>query len=416
MSGKTKSNKDIAAQENEIFNAMINFEYQPIIQEEQAKLNTYMKLSLSQVTTLGTAFEPLSIAFQNVIKGAESTSGLYHVKIPKGAQLAKFKNGSGFLGSVLKENGAVGGGQAILNPLVFNPATLIMAATIASINRKLDIMQETQDAILNFLVHKERAELEGDLKTLEEIHENYKYNWNDDTFKESNRNIVLFIKKDAVRKIAFFRKQISSEISKKNFIYSDQWVKKKIDSIEGDFKDYQLALYIYSYSQVLDIILSEKFDSDYIASISKKIEEYTSNYNMLNDLSYEYIEKHVYSSFQSRFYKGTAKVSTGIEENFAFDQNLKGLIGKTLVLGNEKLEKNHSESINYSINQFNQTLEKHNEYVRPFLEDLKTLDKLYNQPVELIFDKENIYIGQSMNNNDSFANKQEDNKFNSNQG
>src|SRR5690606_27463870 len=111
------------------------------------------------------------------------------------------------------------------------------------------------------------------------------------------------IKKDAVRKVAFFRKQISSEISKENIVHSDQWVKKKMDSIQGDFKDYQLALYIYSYSQVLDILLSEKFDSGYIAIISKKIEEYTRNYTMLSDLSYEYIEKHVYSSFQSRLYK-----------------------------------------------------------------------------------------------------------------
>jgi hypothetical protein len=71
----------------------------------------------------------LTAAFRNVINGGGATSGLYQVTIPKGAHLAEFKNGSGYLGSVLKENGAVGGGQAVLNPLVCNPTMLFMAAT-----------------------------------------------------------------------------------------------------------------------------------------------------------------------------------------------------------------------------------------------------------------------------------------------
>lgn len=54
-------------------------------------------------------------SYEWAIKKAGELKG---AAIPKGAHLAEFKNGSGYLGSVLKKNGAVGGGQAVLNPFV----------------------------------------------------------------------------------------------------------------------------------------------------------------------------------------------------------------------------------------------------------------------------------------------------------
>lgn len=77
----------------------------PAIIEEPICVAKYTKLPLSRVKTLGTAFEPLTAAFRNVINGGGATSGLYQVTIPKGGHLAEFKNGSGYLGSVLIKSG-----------------------------------------------------------------------------------------------------------------------------------------------------------------------------------------------------------------------------------------------------------------------------------------------------------------------
>ncbi len=32
--------------------------------------------------------------------------------------------------------------------------------------------------------------------------------------------------------------------------------------------------------------------------------------------------------------------------------------------------------------------------VRPFIDNINTINKLYNQPMELIFDRENIYFAE----------------------
>ncbi|KQU27255.1 hypothetical protein ASG65_01465 [Bacillus sp. Leaf13] len=75
------------------------------------------------------------------------------------------------------------------------------------------------------------------------------------------------------------------------------------------------------------------------------------------------------------------------------DRDIKKLIGETLVLGSKKLEKKRSERTEQTMKQFKQFIEKQNDYIRPFVENINTVNKLYNQPIELIFDKENIYIG-----------------------
>ena len=182
---------------NEIVKAMTDVEYYPTDVEEQVNIAKYTKLPLSRVPALGTAFEPLAAAFKNVLNGGGTTSGLYKVTIPKGGHLAEFNNGSGYLGSVLKNNGAVGGGQAVLNPLVFNPTMLFMAMALANIDKKLDSIQEMQQEILDFLVQKEKSELRGDLNFLADILNNYKYNGNNDKYKSSNYIKVLDIRQAA---------------------------------------------------------------------------------------------------------------------------------------------------------------------------------------------------------------------------
>ncbi|CAN7532435.1 hypothetical protein [Rossellomorea sp. LjRoot5] len=395
MSNKFGKTNENAERKSEIVKAMTDVEYYPSIIEEQICVANYTKLPLSQVSTLGTAFEPLTVAFRKVINGGAAKSGLYQVTIPKGAHLAKFKNGSGYLGSVLKENGAVGGGQAVLNPLVFNPTMLFMATTLATIDKKLANIQEIQLEILDFLVQKERSDLRGDLNFLTDVLNKYKYNWNNDKYIDSNYNIVLSILQGAERKIELYREQITTKIkiNKKSLFHGDQWVRKQLDEIYSVFKDYQLALYLYSFSSFLEVILLENFKAEYLDGISKKIEDYSLKYSELSTECYDQIKEHAQSSLQSKMYKGSINVSRGIGGHLAKDRDIKKIIGMTTVLFSDKLEKNRSERTEQTMKDFKQLIEKQSDYIRPFVENINTVNKLYNQPIELIFDKENIYIG-----------------------
>ena len=49
---------------------------------------------------------------------------------------------------------------------------------------------------------------------------NYKYNWNNGIYKNSNHIKVMDIRQEAEKKIAFYREQIISKVNKKSFIHS----------------------------------------------------------------------------------------------------------------------------------------------------------------------------------------------------
>lgn len=61
---------------------------------------------------------------------------------------------------------------------------ILAAATLANIDKKLDTIQETQQEMLDFLAQKEKSELKANLNFLIDIHNNYKYNWNSEKYKD----------------------------------------------------------------------------------------------------------------------------------------------------------------------------------------------------------------------------------------
>lgn len=375
--------------ETELLKTMTDIQIYPDIVEE-ANLLKYEKLSLSRLPALGVALEPLAVAFHNVVNGGEAKSGLYRVTVPKGGKLAKFKDGSGCLGSVLKPNGAVGGGQAVLNPLVCDPTVLIMAVVLANFDKKLDSIQEVQREILGFLVQKEKSELRGDLNFLIDIFNNYKYSWNNDKYKSSNHIKVLDIRQVAEQKIDFFRERIMSKINKKSFFHREQEVRKQLDKIESEFKDYQLALYLYSFSSFLEVILLENFDSAYLDGISNKIEDYSLKYRELYTNSYNTIESYAKSSIQSRILKGLENINKVAGETIGKVPVISKLqIDETLIEIGEKMGDFGTKRTEQTMEQF---VKKQSSYVRPFIESINTVNRLYNQPIELIFERENIYF------------------------
>lgn len=381
---------------NVIVKAITDVEYFPAIVEEKVSIAKYNKLPLSRITALGTAFEPLTAAFQNIVNGGGGASGLYSVTIKNGGHLAQFTNKPGFLGSVLKGNGAVGGGQAVLNPLVCNPTMLFMAVALMNIDKKLDSILEVQQEILDFLVQKEKSELRGDLNFLADILNNYKYNWNNEKYKNSNYIKVLDIRQAAEIKIDFYKEQITAKINKKSFFHSDQEVKKQLEKIQAEFKEYQLSLYLFSFSSFLEVILLENFDSAYLDGVSNKIEDYSIKYRELYTKCYNQIEGYAKSSIQSHLLNGLASINKFAGEGIAKVSVInKSQIDETLIKTGDKLGSFGSKRTDQTMNQF---VEKQSSCVRPFIENINAVNRLYNQPMELLFDQENVYFSLSERN------------------
>jgi len=378
-------------EKNELIRTMLNVEYHPAVVEEQAITAKYTKLPLSRVPALGIAFEPLAAAFQNVVNGGGATSGLYKVTIKNGGHLAELKDGSGYIGSILKPNGAVGGGQAVLNPLIINPTTLFMAAALMNIEKKLDSIQEAQQEIIDFLEQKEKSELKGDLDTLADILNNYKYNWNNEKYKTNKHIHVQEIKRNAAQKTDFYREQIEKKLSKQSLLHRNQDVNKKLSDAQYGFKNYQLALYLYSFSSFLEVMLLENFDSAYLDSVAHKIEDYSYQYRILYAKSYDQIEEFAKSSLETHILKSLASVNKVAGKAVAKVPIVsKSQIDETLIESGERLGKFSSQKAEQTMKQFKVN---QNSGAYLFAENIKIINRLYNQPMELLFDKENLYVG-----------------------
>lgn len=383
---------DDKSKKNEIVKAMTQVEYYPTIQVEKYNLEKYTKLPIAKLSALGIAFQPLAAAFQNIVLGSEATSGILRFSIPKGGHLADFKDGSGKLGTVLDENNEFMG-QARLKPLDCDPTMLFMAAALASIEKKLDDILDTQMEILGFLEQKEKSVLIGNLNYLTDILNNYKYNWNNEKYINSNHIKVLDIKQEAEQSIIFHRDQIERKIIKEKFLHSDQDVKSMMSKLHSEFNDYQLALYLYSFASFLEVMLLENFESVFLDRVAHKIENYSFQYRELYTKCYNKIDGYSKTSIQSHLLKGleiSSKVAGEVVSRVPVIR--KSQIDESLIETSEKIGK-FSSKMNYQT--FEQFVNKQSGNVRPFLENINTVNKMFNQPMEVLVDNENVYFGLS---------------------
>lgn len=372
-----------------IMQNITNTELFPALVDDDYPVSNCTKLPLSRLPALGTAFEPLASAVQKVVGGSGATSGLYKVTIPNGTHLAEFKNGAGNLGTALNANNQIAG-QAVLNPLVCNPTMVFMAAALANIDKKLDAIQKLQQEMMDYLVQKDRAELRGNLIFLSDILTNYRFNWNNDLFKNSNHIKVLDIRQTAEQKILFFRDQISSKLKKKSIIHSDKDAKKQIERIQADFKEYQLAVYTHGFSSFLDVMLVGNFASDYLNGIREKIENYSLQYRELYTNCYERMEAYADSSIQSSMLKGLKTVSKVTGGAIAKVPVLnKGPVDEALIEAGSRLD---SLGTKRTVQQLRKLVDHQSSCVRPFVENIETVNRLYNNDICLVFNQDALYL------------------------
>lgn len=384
----TQNNKMQENKDNEILQMMNNASIYPMLKESEVGVSNYTPLSLSRLATYGTAFQPLTTAIQTAVNGVGG-SGIYYVNTA-GKTMFQMKGTNNFIGSLQTSAGMVGGGQAKMTPLACDPTMIFMAAALANIDKKLDAIQDMQKEMMDFLVQKEKADLKGNLNFLFDVFNNYKYNWNNEMYKNSNHIKVLDIRQEAEKKIAFYREQIIAKVNKKSFIHSDQTVNKQLQAIQDQFKDYQLSLYLLGFSSFLEVMLLGNFDANYLTGISDKLEKYSLNYRELYTKCYDEIESYSSTSVQSSMLKGIAKASTSVGK---FVEKIpvisKGQADEALIAAGDKLDELNAGKLR---KQMSSLIEHQSNSIRPFIENIDTVNELCNKPVQLLVDKENLYI------------------------
>lgn len=367
-------------------NEIMEVQFLPTITETSLKEVKYEKYPIKNFAALGVASEPILSAIQN-LGGKTGRSGIYRVNT-NGMEM--FKSSGEYVGALKARDGGVGGGQARMEPLACNPTMLFMSITLLTIENKLDEIKSTQQEMLDFLKSKEKAQTIGNLNTLIDILNNYKFNCDNEKYKTNKHILVQDIKRNSEQSILLYRDLIQNIMCKKELIHSDQEINSKIKKIDEDFKEYQLALYLYSFSSFLEVMLLENFNKNYIIGVRDKITEYEFNYKELYTKCYNNIESSTEKSIQTILTKWLANASKGTGKLISKIPFVsKGKVDELFIDSENSLREISEKRNNKNIHKLIRNSIKR---TNPFVESLDKVNVIYNESIDILIDKNNLYL------------------------
>ena len=348
---------------------------------------------LTDISALGTAFSSIASAISavNYVTGQGKT--LYEATFPSIGHLAESSGGK--IGTVLsnKTNQIIGQARfrevGKVTQSATNAGMLFMALAIMAINKSLKNISENQKSILNFLEIDKQTQLKGDLLTLTDILTDYQHNWDNEQYLVNREIQVLDIKRSSEQNILFYKEIIESKFKKNKLIHLD--TAKNLNDTQNKFKYYQLSLYLYAYSSFLDIMLLRNFDEKYLESVSDKIKNYSLEYEEFFNKSLEDIEAYTNSSIQARALQGIAIAGKFAGKQIAKipDRDNKIKVDDKLISGSKKIDKFQNESVTKTVEAFNNV---ENSGIDIFIDKISLINQMYNHPMKVLFDKENIYL------------------------
>ena len=353
------------------------------------------RIPVAKVSAMGAAFSPLVTTLQ-AVSSAAGGEGLYQVSFNgvTGA-LAQASDGTGYLGTVMN-NGIVG--QARLTPVsqsvaAFNPATVFMAAAIFAMDQKLDDIKEMQKEIMDFLKQDKEAQIRTDVTNLTEILDNYRYNWANDKYVSAKLALVQDIKREAKKNIEFYEGRIKKIFDKKQLLHINQHVKDKMESLSDEFEYYRMSQHIYAFASYLEVMLLGNFEEAFLKNVTDDLSKRAYNYRVVYTDCYNQLEKYAKSALEVEVVKGVGQISKMAGGAISkIPVVSKGQADDVLIKAGRKMQR-YDGNLKRVMGRF---AENKDTAILTFAENIGTVSTLYNKPVRMVFDSENIYIGEAI--------------------
>lgn len=387
---------------NEIAKAAVQIQcYENFDKVELAKSST--AFPIADIAALGAGFSSVAPVFNTITQTIETASAgdLYRCVFPNGitGRLAEFNDGSGNLGTIIGKNGIAGQARwikantiptTVSTQIPFNPATMFMAIALMNLNKKLDSISNTQKALVESIEQERKSQLLADLQILAEIADEYKYYWDNNNHLTACITQVKSISRNAKKELISYQDKIEKSLNKKDTDILGSNNLLKIEKIANNLIHYKLALYNQSFASYMQIMLTRNFDAELLQKAADKIEKDAYQYKILYTDCYNFFESLLDSSLEKHLAKGVSKLTKKVGEKVANMPKLnKTMLDEVLIGSSEKIEKLESKRIESAANMLIQHKESG---IKDFADNIKTIDKLYNQPVELVFDDKNVYL------------------------
>ena len=359
-----------------------------------------LSMPIAQLSTLGAGVASLLPAFRTVTQTSTvAGEGLFRLaNAAVGDTLKVAKNGN-FWGAFKTADGASkfaqlqsAGPLQATNSMVIpiDPATMMMAVALFSIEQQLGNIAEMQKKILSFLEIEKESEIEADIETLSNIIEKYKHNWDNEQFISSNHKMVIDIQRTARKNMVSYQKKVRDVIKEKKLLVLQNKIKNTLDELMKDFKYYRLSLFTFSMSSLIEIMLSGNFKEENIISIKEEIQKLSFAYRDIYGECSVYLEGMEKSSVESNLLKGVSATSKVVGKFIGSIPKIKdGQIDERLQEAGEHVSDKAKAIETDSIAVF---AEMSNPGTNLFTEKMDDLIFVYNQTTDICFDNDNIYL------------------------
>ena len=356
-----------------------------------------LSIPIAGLSTLGAGVASLIPALNTITQTTTiPTEGLFRLANANVGDTLKVAKNGNFWGAYkntnkfvqLKEAGPLSATSKTTAPI--NPAMMMMAVALFSIEKELGRIADMEKQIISFLEIEKESEIEADVETLMGIVTNYKINWDNENYVTSNHKLVLDIQRTARKNILVYQKMIDEIINSNKLIVDQSKVKSTLADLEKKFQYYRLSLYIFSLASVTEVMLGGNFKEEYIIGVKDEICLMSEKYRELFSESSIHLEKMGNHALDTNIAKGigTAGKTVGkligqipIVKKGPVDEFLQDA-GENLKRNAEKMEKNAVRSF----------AEIGNPHTGMFVEKLNTIIKIYNHTSQIFFDKDNIYL------------------------
>lgn len=379
-------------QNNDLTKAVTNIDFHPAILDNDVQINTYKKFSLSQLSTMGISFEPLVQAVSSI--SGNGGSGIYIAHVPPGTRMAAFRDGSGFLGSLLNNTtNQVGAGQAHFSQIPFNPTMLFVASIASSIVQKLDHCIAIGEEILAHFDKQDKADTIGDISFLTDTLNDYKFECGNKRQIESKLSVVMEIRRRAGQLISKHTASIDEIINSESKGHRNNDREKRCNNLIVYLRNYQLSLYTLAFSSFIEVLLSENFDKYYLETVNNRLIEHVRSYRTTYTDCYEYIDSLINSSLKKNMLKGLSSISKLSGEMIAKIPLIsKSQADETLIEASRHL---NDACDRWGKSVIEQLIKTRDCNVLPFVNNITSIIHMSEMPLNILFDKDNVYIKEN---------------------
>ena len=368
-----------------------------ILLDTKTNISQYNKISvpITQLSALGAGVASMLPTFRTITQTTAGGDTLYRIANKAVGDIPKLAKDGNIWGAMKTASGSskmakfqqVGSVNMVM-PL--NPATMMMAVALCSIEKQLGEIAAMQKQILSFLEVEKESEIEADIETLSNILEKYKHNWDNEQFISSNHKLAVDIQRTARKHINSFQKRVKEAISAKQLLVMQSKVHSTLDTLQKDFKYYRLSLFTFSMSSLVEIMLSGNFKEENIEGIKNEIEKLAFAYRDIHGECSAYLEKTEKNSVEQYLLKGVSATSKAMGKFIGNIPKVKdGQLDELLLDSGAKVDHRAKVTMEKVLESF---AKMSNPGVSIFIDKMEDLIQIYNHTTDICFDNDNIYL------------------------